>query len=114
MKLPPSFSETERTHISPNLLDVGEAFVLSPAFSYITPAQCILSVGGPDGVLLFMVYDDFVDRRVLIHISIHGSSFRAKGIASVISGFTALSRRDVTAKTSNPGEDSSFKSGILT
>ena len=41
-----------------------------------------------------MVYDDFVDRRVLIHIYIHGSSFRAKGIASVISGFTALSRRD--------------------
>ena len=69
------FPEAQRPHVSPNLFDIGEALVLFPVFACITPAKSILALGRPNRILLFMVDDDLVDRRVFSFVSTH---FRLK------------------------------------
>jgi len=69
------FSQTQRPHIGPNFLDVGKTLGFRAGFACIVPAQRVLPVGGPDGVLLFMIQNDFVDGCVFVFVSVHGCLF---------------------------------------
>src|SRR3984893_202039 len=48
-------SQAEGPHIGPNLLNIGKALGFWPRFAHIVPAQGVLPIDGPDGVLLFVV-----------------------------------------------------------
>src|SRR5205085_11343458 len=55
-----------RPEIRPDLLDVGEAFRLRPAFSGLLPPARQRAVDGPDRVLLLLVPHDVVAAAVVI------------------------------------------------
>jgi len=54
-------SQTQRAHVSPHFLDVVQTFGLGPALSSIVPAERIRPVHRPDRILLFVVYNNFVN-----------------------------------------------------
>src|SRR5947209_2487958 len=54
-------SEAERSHVSPDLFDVGQAFFFGARFSGVLPTQRVFLMGRPDGVLFFVIEDYFVD-----------------------------------------------------
>src|SRR5215216_4425673 len=60
------FTQAKRPHVCPHFLDVGQAFSLRAYLSVVLPAQRILFVLGPYGVLLFVVHNNFVDCSVFL------------------------------------------------
>src|ERR1700730_7438795 len=64
-------SQTERPPVCQIFLDVGEALFFGSAFAGIVPAERVLSIGRPDGILLFVVDDYVVDCRVFSFVAIH-------------------------------------------
>src|SRR6185295_15575588 len=48
-------AQAEWTHVGPDLFDVREAFILRTRLPRIVPTECVLAIGRPDRVLLFMV-----------------------------------------------------------
>ena len=56
--------KTERPHVRPDLFDVSQTFGLRPALPRVLPAERVLAIRRPDRVLLFVVDDHFVNRRV--------------------------------------------------
>jgi hypothetical protein len=70
-------AKAERTHISPNLADELQTLRLTSGFASVSPAEGEWSVGGPDGILLFMVYYCHIDRFVftIVHCVISLTAF---------------------------------------
>src|SRR5689334_12939247 len=60
------FSQAERPHVGPHFLDVREALCFWSNLPDIIPSQRIFLVIRPDGILLFVVDDHFINRRVLV------------------------------------------------
>src|SRR5437588_156751 len=67
-------SEAQGPHVRPDLLDVGEALLLRPLLARVRPAERVLAVCGPDGILLLVVDDHLVDGRVFPLVCAHNSS----------------------------------------
>src|SRR5262245_5450824 len=61
LHLPP---ETEWSHISPYFFNVGQTLRFEAALSYILPPERYFLIIGPDGILLFVVDDDFVNSSI--------------------------------------------------
>jgi hypothetical protein len=68
-------AQTEWPHVGPYVLDVSQAFLLSPGLAGILPAEGVLSLDWPDRVLLFVVDDYPVDPGIFLLIPIHDASF---------------------------------------
>jgi hypothetical protein len=66
-------AQTQRPHVGPHLLDMGQALFLRAAFAGVVPAKRVLAISWPDGVLLFVVLYNFVDGCILCFVSIHVS-----------------------------------------
>src|SRR5919199_439245 len=73
-------SEAERPQIGPYRLDVGQTFRFGPTLACIRPSERVAALGRPDRILLFVVYDDFVDRRIFAVVTLH--SLTRLGMAS--------------------------------
>src|SRR5207248_7388571 len=58
------FAQTQWPHIGPHLLDVGQALCLWPTLAHVAPAQRVLPVRWPDGILLLVVHHHLVDRCI--------------------------------------------------
>src|SRR5215218_5175573 len=56
-------SQAERPHVGPHFLDERQALCLRAALPRVAPPERVLAVGRPDGVLLFLVKYDLIDRR---------------------------------------------------
>ena len=76
-KLPRSFfhlfSKTERSHISPHLFYVSQAFGFCAHLADIAPAEWVLLMLRPYRVLFVVVYYDSVDCRIFIFQDFAGS-----------------------------------------
>src|SRR5262249_41506125 len=64
-------AETQRSHVSPNLFDVGKALLLRTGLAYVSPAQRVFFVSRPDRVLLFVIHDHFVHSGIFSFICAH-------------------------------------------
>jgi len=53
-------AQAQRSHVSPDLFDIGQALTLQAALASITASQWVLAIGRPDGSMLLMVDDDFI------------------------------------------------------
>jgi hypothetical protein len=60
--------KAKRSHVCPHSLDVFEAFYLKSAFAHDRPSGWALAVSRPDRILLFVVHDDVVNRRVFFGV----------------------------------------------
>src|SRR5215813_5288355 len=54
-------AQAQRAHVCPHFLDIRQAFFFCPGLARIPPTQSIFTMGGPDGILLLMVHNDFVN-----------------------------------------------------
>src|SRR5262249_33830720 len=63
--------EAERAHVGPHFLDISKALVFGAGLSGGVPAEGVLAVCRPDRVLLFVVHDNLVDRRVFAVFRTH-------------------------------------------
>jgi hypothetical protein len=61
-------AQAQRAHIGPHFFDVVEALFLHPGLACVVPAERILAIGKPDGILLFVVHNYFVG-SVVVHYS---------------------------------------------
>src|SRR5262245_41701693 len=57
-------SQAERTHIRPYFFDIRQTLRLLAALSHLLPAERGFLILRPYRVLLFMVYDDFINRGI--------------------------------------------------
>src|SRR5262245_46896902 len=57
-------SETEGSHVSPDVFDIRQTVRLRATHVRVTPAVRVVPVGRPDGVLFLVVDDDSVRRLV--------------------------------------------------
>src|SRR5437867_5682773 len=64
--------QTERSHISPDILDVGQAFGLEALLTYLLPAERGLPISRPYGVLFFVIDHNLVDGGVFCIVPRHG------------------------------------------
>src|SRR5262249_9149878 len=63
--------QTERSHISPDILDVGQAFGPEALRTYLLPAEGRLPISRPYGVLLFVIDHNLVDGGVFCIVPHH-------------------------------------------
>jgi hypothetical protein len=63
-------AKAEGAHISPHLADELQTLGLASGFASVPPAEWKRSVGGPDRILLFMIYYCHVNRFVftVVHL----------------------------------------------
>src|SRR6478736_4017178 len=54
-------AQRQWTHVSPYFFDIGQAICFWTTLAGIFPAQRVFPVSRPDGVLFFMIDDNFVD-----------------------------------------------------
>jgi hypothetical protein len=52
-------------------LDVGQTFPLRTALASVLPAERIFPVGGPNSILLLVIYYDLINRSFALLISVH-------------------------------------------
>ena len=64
-------SQAQRAHIGPYFLDVVETFGFGPALAGIVPAERIRPMHRPDRILLFVVYNNFVNGIVSLFRRCH-------------------------------------------
>src|SRR5215213_2789472 len=64
MRLFHSLAQAQRSHVSPNFLDVFETRGFTATLAGITPPKRVITISGPDRVLIFVVDDGFIDSRV--------------------------------------------------
>jgi hypothetical protein len=64
-------SQTEWPHIRPDFFDVGQAFRLRVGLTDITPTKRVFPISRPYRILLFVVYNDFIDSVILLIIPAH-------------------------------------------
>jgi hypothetical protein len=62
------FSQAQRSHIGPDFFDIGQTLRFRPRLARISPAQRILSIRRPDGVLLLVVHHHLIYSRVLAFV----------------------------------------------
>src|SRR5215203_2442498 len=67
-------SQAQRPHVGPHFLDERQALCLGTALPRVAPPERVLAVGRPDGVLLFVVQYDLVDRRAFFLLLEHVTS----------------------------------------
>lgn len=65
------FAETQRSHVSPDLFNIGEAFGFRTTLAGIIPAQRIFSVRGPNRILFLVIYNNSVNRSVVCFVLFH-------------------------------------------
>src|SRR5262245_5306267 len=58
-------SQTQRPHVSPDFLDIGQTLRFHAAFAGILPPERVLSIGRPYRVLLLVIHDHLVNCIVL-------------------------------------------------
>src|SRR5438105_15696104 len=63
--------QAQGAHVRPNFLDVGEALGLRACLPRVPPAERVLAVSRPDGVLLLVVHNNLVDGRVFSLVLTH-------------------------------------------
>src|SRR5437588_5815090 len=63
--------QAQGAHVRPDLLDVREALGLRARLAGVAPAERVLAVGWPDGILLLVVDDHLVDGRVFSLVLTH-------------------------------------------
>jgi len=64
-------AQAQWPHVSPYFLNESQAFGFRSTFPGSEPAERIISMVGPDRILLFMVDDNFVDGSVFLIMAIH-------------------------------------------
>src|SRR6185369_787482 len=64
-------AQAQRSHVSPDLFDVLQTFGLHTGFTGVKPTECILAIGRPNRVLLFVVEHNFIDCLIFCVISVH-------------------------------------------
>src|SRR5947209_2103919 len=63
--------QAQGAHVRPNFLHVDQTLGLRAGLPGVAPAERVLAVSRPDGVLLLMVHNDLVDGRVFFLILTH-------------------------------------------
>jgi hypothetical protein len=66
--------KAERAHVGPHGFDMSQAFSLISRHTNVRPPHCVLPVGGPNRILLLLVYDDLVTLILGSIIRTHGLS----------------------------------------
>src|ERR1039458_9425603 len=87
-------SQTERSHVGPHFFNISQAFGLGTGLSCSRPARRKSSLGGPDRVLVFLIYNDSVCCRVFPVVTIHIASF-----IELIDGLTPSANHPSVART---------------
>src|SRR6185503_17503120 len=64
-------SQAQGPHVRPHFFDVGQTIFLSSAFSGVLPAERILAVRWPYGILFFVIENNFINRVVFTFFSAH-------------------------------------------
>src|SRR5689334_12149556 len=59
-----ALTQAQGPHVAPRFFDVFETGGFSAGFAGIPPAEWILTVSRPDGILIFVIYNGLIDRRV--------------------------------------------------
>ena len=69
------FAQTQWPHVGPDRFDMGQTLLFGAGFSRVFPSGRILAVSRPDRILFLVIYDDLVDRFVVLFV--HRSRFAA-------------------------------------
>src|SRR5215471_4941686 len=77
-------AQAQRAHVCPHFLDIRQAFFFCPGLARIPPTQSIFTMGGPDGILLLMVHNDFVNGLIF---AIFGHSSYRYTVSQIIPVF---------------------------